>query len=99
MTIKGWSVAADLNLGTINLNGTGVSVATTPGQNARMTFTGSAGDKIMIQTSGSTYAPTPAVRVTRSTAKIASWYGNKLTNVHHASRQRHLHHHDRPASS
>ncbi len=79
MTIKGWSVAADRDLGTINLNGTGVNVATTIGQNASMTFTGAAGAKIMIQTSGSTYDPIPLVKLTRSTTSVSSWFGNKLT--------------------
>ena len=81
MTLKGWSVAADRDLGTIKLNGTGVNVATTLGQNATMTFTGTAGDKVMIQTSGSTYNPTPEIRLTRSTTKITSWFGNTLTTV------------------
>jgi hypothetical protein len=46
-----------------------------------MTFTASAGDKIMFQASGSTYAPAPYIGVTRGTTRIASWYGNRLTNV------------------
>lgn len=81
ITLKGWSVAADSDLGTIPLNGTPVDVVTTTGQSATMTFTGATGDRVMIQTSGSSYAEAPSVALTQGTTKVKNWTGNLQTDA------------------
>jgi hypothetical protein len=82
ITIKGWAVEADASLGTISRNGTPITVTTTGGQNATMTFSGTVGDRVMIQTSGSSYTRTPEITFSRPKGTVAHWYGNLLTAVH-----------------
>ncbi|MGZ3145194.1 RHS repeat-associated core domain-containing protein [Lentzea chajnantorensis] len=49
-TFKAWTVPADLNAGTLTLDGTGKTVSiTSPGQDGYVTFSGTAGQRVIFQ--------------------------------------------------
>jgi hypothetical protein len=52
---RAWEVPADLDAGLYELGDSAISVATSPGQNATLSFTATEGQQIQMQTSGSTY--------------------------------------------
>ncbi|PWW67116.1 RHS repeat-associated protein [Actinokineospora spheciospongiae] len=57
LTFSAWTVPADLNAGAQPLNGTAKTVSTTnPGRNAYTTFSGTAGQRVLIQSSGASPA-------------------------------------------
>lgn len=56
VTVKSWSVPADVDGGSFLIDGAAKTLTTTaPGQNGSMTFTGTQGQRIQFQTSGSTF--------------------------------------------
>ena len=73
------ALAANVNGGTLTLNGTGKTVATTSaGSIGYVTFTATAGQRVQLQTSASTYTGTaPTVQLlSPSSAVLGSWSGN-----------------------
>ena len=60
VSVQVWSVPEDIDYGALNLNGTPKTFTTVGGQNASATFqVTTVGQKIQIESSGSTYDPTP----------------------------------------
>jgi hypothetical protein len=55
LTFKAWTVPADLDAGTLQVDSaTGVKVTTVPGQNATLSFHGTSGQRVQLQASGAT---------------------------------------------
>ncbi|MEV6522463.1 hypothetical protein AB0M43_11010 [Longispora sp. NPDC051575] len=65
VNFRAWAVAADL-AGTVATDGTATAVSTTtPGQNAELTFPGTAGQRIAVKLSGGTYGAADTTVVLR----------------------------------
>ena len=82
ITAQVWVVPADQNF-VQPLNGSATAINTAPGQNATASFAVTAGQRLMFQTSGSSYSVAPPVTLYRpdGSTVVASWNGNNLTDV------------------
>ncbi len=88
ITLKVWNVPNDVTT-SANLNGTPVNVATSPGQNATVSFAAAANQRVQIQTSNNTYPDAIPVTLYEPDGEtvVATWDG-RLPPRHDASRPR-----------